>query len=130
MQPRAHRGHYNFKRTYGFQTAIVGSKPPGSNTASNAKYDSSEKDRSHVQPRAHRGHYIPKEPLGSHATSGSRYTRVPIRSPDLKEETMYSYTTSGSKSSKPPSSNHDLRIRQKNLWIPTSPLGPNLGPMT
>ncbi|KAF3600311.1 hypothetical protein F2Q69_00035702 [Brassica cretica] len=28
-----------------------------------------------VQPRAHRGRYIPKEPPGSHATSGSRYTR-------------------------------------------------------
>ncbi|KAF2557105.1 hypothetical protein F2Q68_00015100 [Brassica cretica] len=34
VQPKAHRGHYNFKRTFGFKSAISGSKPLGSNQRS------------------------------------------------------------------------------------------------
>ncbi|KAF3503613.1 hypothetical protein F2Q69_00042239 [Brassica cretica] len=89
-------GSSQLQRTSGFQTIISGSTSPGSDMASKAYYDSSKKDRTLVQPRAHRGHYIPKEPPGSHTTSGSRYTRVPIRSPDLREKALYSHTTSGS----------------------------------
>ncbi|KAF3506025.1 hypothetical protein F2Q69_00006781 [Brassica cretica] len=34
VQPKAHRGHNKLQRTSGFQSAISGSKPPGSNTSS------------------------------------------------------------------------------------------------
>ncbi|KAL0706386.1 hypothetical protein Bca4012_072812 [Brassica carinata] len=34
VQPKAHQGHYNFKRTFGFKSAISGSKPLGSNQRS------------------------------------------------------------------------------------------------
>ncbi|KAF3499195.1 hypothetical protein F2Q69_00042531 [Brassica cretica] len=46
-----------------------------------------KKERTPMQPRAHRGRYIPKEPLGSHATSGSNCIRAPIQSPDLRNNT-------------------------------------------
>ncbi|KAF3548664.1 hypothetical protein DY000_02007780 [Brassica cretica] len=36
VQPKAHRGHNKLQRTYGFQSAISGSKPPDSYTASRA----------------------------------------------------------------------------------------------
>ncbi|KAF3502335.1 hypothetical protein F2Q69_00042263 [Brassica cretica] len=86
VQPRAHRGHYNFK------------EPPGSNQQSpdpniwvptrprRPNTILEKKDRTHVQPRAHQDRYIPKGPPGSHTTSGSIYTRVTIRSPDQREK--------------------------------------------
>ncbi|KAF3511937.1 hypothetical protein F2Q69_00005778 [Brassica cretica] len=114
VQPRAHRGHYNFKEPPGSKQRSpdknlrVPTRPQRPNTILE------KKDRTPVQPRAHRGHYILEEPLGSHATSGSKYTRVPIRSPDLKENPILLCDLRvQSQSRKPPGSNHDLRIYHK-----------------
>ncbi|KAF3566483.1 hypothetical protein DY000_02014465 [Brassica cretica] len=134
-------GSLQLQRTSGFQPAISGSKSLGSNTASKAKYDYRKKDRTPVQPRAHRGRYIPKGPPGSHTTSGSKYTRVPIRSPDLREKPGTSGSQTRSKDPKrafappprPPSSQstlespHNLQItkavsRLQEVPTPKSPI--------
>ncbi|KAF2554195.1 hypothetical protein F2Q68_00034514 [Brassica cretica] len=68
VQPKAHRGHYNFKNLWVPVKRSPDPKPSA---------------------KAHQGHYIPKGPLGSHATSGSKYTRVPIRSLDLRNNPAF-----------------------------------------
>ncbi|KAF2570129.1 hypothetical protein F2Q70_00002865 [Brassica cretica] len=86
VQPRAHRGHYNFKEPPGSKQRSLDPNLRVPTRPQRPKYNFRKKDRTPVQPRAHRGHYIPKEPSGSHTNSGSKYTRVPIRSPNLKKK--------------------------------------------
>ncbi|KAF3563524.1 hypothetical protein DY000_02014515 [Brassica cretica] len=86
VQPRAHRGHYNFKEPPGSKQRSLDPNLRVPTRPQRPKYNFRKKDRTPVQPRAHRGHYIPKEPSGSHTNSGSKYTRVPMRSPNLKKK--------------------------------------------
>ncbi|KAF3555212.1 hypothetical protein F2Q69_00012600 [Brassica cretica] len=84
--PGAHRGHYNFKEPPGSKQRSPDSNLRVPTRPQRPKYNFRKKDRTPVPPKAHRGHYVPKEPPGSHTTSGSKYTRVLIRSPDQKEK--------------------------------------------
>ncbi|KAF3550908.1 hypothetical protein DY000_02007496 [Brassica cretica] len=72
-------------------------------------------DRTHAQPKAHQGHYIPKNlrvltrPQGPNTN-----TRVPIRSPDLRQNHVSSHDLKvQSRSQEPLGSNYDLQIYQE-----------------